>query len=321
MRSNRRSPNSRNFGLGSKKMELAGKNALHEEMKSQSSIKTMHERWERFCQFSQEVLDIKDMRKVEKTHVEMYAHYLIEEYESEKLAASTAQNYLSAVNRVMEIARGDKAIHVDPVKDAGLPRRKGVTKNDKSIPDSIHNEVIQNTSELLSILLELQRNFGLRFEESAKFDAKKALSDTEKHQKITFISGTKGGKKRSVPITSDKQIPLLKKAAQYQQGRSLIPKEQSYKTFRQKAYREMLSFPVTFHGERHYYAQQRYLTLIGQRCPVMAKVTHGKAHHHYLAKKLKISVREARTKDKQVRLIIARELGHNRIEITNAYLG
>lgn len=321
MRSNRKNPNARNFGLGSKKMELAGKNALHEDMKSYSSIKTMHQKWLKFCRFSKAVFDIKDMRKIEKAHVEIYAHHLIEQYENGEIAASTAQNDLSAINRVMQIARGDKAVHVAPVKDAAFPRRNGIAKEDKSISESMHNKAIQSTSERLSILLDLQRHFGLRFEESAKFDAKKAFSDALKYQKITFVNGTKGGRKRSVPITSNKQILLLEKAAQLQQSRSLIPKEQSYKIFRQQAYKEMLKLPIHFHGERHHYAQQRYLALMNQHCPVKAKVSHGKAHHHYLAKQLNISVREARAKDKQVRLLVAKELGHNRIEITNAYLG
>ncbi|HGS4802836.1 TPA: hypothetical protein ACMDRB_003157 [Vibrio cholerae] len=48
------------------------------------------------------------MRDIEKAHLVAYAAHLNDRYERGEIAPSTAQNYLSAVNRVMEIARGDR---------------------------------------------------------------------------------------------------------------------------------------------------------------------------------------------------------------------
>ncbi len=57
------------------------------------------------------------MRDIEKAHLVAYAAHLNDRYERGEIAPSTAQNYLSAVNRVMEIARGDRQVRVDPVSE------------------------------------------------------------------------------------------------------------------------------------------------------------------------------------------------------------
>lgn len=51
---------------------------------------------------------------------------------------------------------------------------------------------MEAASERLGALLELQRNFGLRFEESAKLDAARALREAEKTGAVSIKDGTKG---------------------------------------------------------------------------------------------------------------------------------
>jgi len=63
------------------------------------------------------------------------------------------------------------------------------------------------------------------------------------------------------------------------------------------------------HGLRHAYAQDRYKTLTGWECPKRGGCTYTQ-----LTKEQKII-------DQDARLIISRDLGHNRIAITAAYLG
>lgn len=53
----------------------------------------------------------------------------------------------------------------------------------------------------------------------------------------------------------------------------------------------------------------------------MPGVPHGQLHIEWLALQLKISEAEAKERDQKVRPQIAQELGHSRIEVTNAYLG
>ncbi|EPM7840847.1 integrase domain-containing protein [Vibrio cholerae] len=321
MRSERANPDARNFGLRSRDMSKAGLNALKEGMKSFQSIATIYDRWRVFSTWIKSEQGIKDMRDIDKGHLVTYAAHLNDRYERGEIAPSTAQNYLSAVNRVMEIARGDRQVRVDPVAEGGLPKRSGIASGDRSVSEVAHSVAVGTASERLGALLELQRNFGLRFEESAKLNAVKALREAEKIGSVSVKDGTKGGRARTVPITNATQVIALQRAVAIQDGRSMIPADQSYREFRQDAYREIGRHPVNFHGERHHYAQTRYRELLGAECPVKAGVKHGGAHHEYLAKALGISVEQARTLDKEIRTEVARELGHGRIDVTNSYLG
>lgn len=117
MRSERTNPDSRNFGLRSRDINKAALNALKEGMKSFQSIATIHDRWSVFSAWIKSEQGIKDMRDIEKAHLVAYAAHLNDRYERGEIAPSTAQNYLSAVNRVMEIARGDRQVRVDPVSE------------------------------------------------------------------------------------------------------------------------------------------------------------------------------------------------------------
>jgi len=66
---------------------------------------------------------------------------------------------------------------------------------------------------------------------------------------------------------------------------------------------------------------QRYRDLVGAECPVMASIPHGEAHIEWLSVQLRKSLDVARECDRKAREQIAQELGHNRIDVTNAYLG
>ena len=322
-RYSRANPDSQNFGLRSRDMGKAGENALREDMQSFRSIETMSDRFSLFAAFVREEFNIKDMRQLEREHIQLYADSLREKCENSELAPATAQNYLSAVNRVLEIARGDKTLHVAPVHDAGIPQRTGIATENHRPDPAMLNAAIQQLPERISAQIELQRNLGLRFEESCKINAVRTLSQAEKTGTVTISDGTKGGRSRTLSIVSTEQIKSLKQAASIQgNDRSLIPKAQTYKDFRNEAYQAIRHAGLSgFHGNRHEYAQNRYQQLTGQLCPVVSGVQHGTQHHQHLATQLNITVAAAKSADQAARLQIARELGHNRIDVTNSYLG
>ena len=320
-RHERENPNSRNFGLGTRCLERAGLHALREGMKSFSSISTMHDRWRLFAKFAKTELRLHSLDKIEKTHVQAYAKTLIERHKAGKMSAATAQNYLSAVNRVMEIARGDRAVRLDPVRGAGLPQRSGICTESKAVGAEAHQRAVEAVGSRVSALMGLQREFGLRFAESAKIDAVRALRSAEKNGAITVRDGTKGGRPRTVPITRPEQLTALRAAADIQGGdRSMIPAEQTYAQFRNEAYKEIENTQFNFHGQRHHYAQQRYQTIVGAPCPVVGGVPRREQHQH-LSRVLGISISAARQLDYAARMQVSTELGHGRIDVTNAYLG
>ena len=320
-RCDRAHPNARNFGLGARDMARAGLHALREGMQSHSSIATMADRWAQFAAWAREA-GIRDMRQIETDTLRDYATHLIERLERGEISPATAQNALSAVNRVLEIARGDRAVRLDPVREAGLPIRSGIATTDRAVSLSQHDHVLPALPERLAASLALQREFGLRFEEAAKMDAVRALTQA-KNGTVRIEAGTKGGLARDLPITRPMtQRFVLANAAMLQGAdRSLIPAHQTYREFRAEAYAELRSAGIRSHGERHAYAQERYAALVGAPAPVAAGIRHGAEHHRFLAARLGIDVAAARTLDQQARLQVAAELGHGRIDVTNTYLG
>ena len=120
-----------------------------------------------------------------------------------------------------------------------------------------------------------------------------------------------------MPIVRVEQVEALARAAAIQDGRSMVPQDARYVDFKRACYHEFSGW----HGERHAYAQARYEALVGAPCPVAAGVRHGKPHHAFLAERLGLSIAQAKAWDIENRKIIAEELGHGRVGITNAYLG
>jgi hypothetical protein len=177
---------------------------------------------------------------------------------------------------------------------------------------------------VVAVLLELQRELGLRFEESVKIDAQKAYAQALDKGLVSITAGTKGGRVREVPIISNSQLNALKSAAYYQQFykiKSMIAAGQTYKDFRNAAYNEVRGLGVHFHGERHAYAISRYQALVGVSAPVVVGIKKPSEHIAYIAKVLGMTVKDASSLDYSARLKISFELGHCRTSVTRAYLG
>lgn len=311
----------RNHSLGSRSMRKAGIFAIRMMMMSFSSVATMISRWLQFCNWC-ETHGYKTMEAVTRDVLLTYGRSLADSVTKGELSTATAQNYVSVVNRVFEYARKDRLAWVSPTTDCGIPKRCGIAKKNKGISLAEHTDICDQLDDRLVILLRLQRDFGLRFSESCKLDAKKALQQATDLNQITISRGTKGGRKRIVCVLHSHQIETLKNAAQVQgRDRSMIPKELTYIIFKRKCYRTLREHGVRFHGERHSYAQVRYRELTGVSCPIEASIEHGKPHIQYISETLGIGIKDAKSLDRHARLQIANELGHNRQKITNAYLG
>ena len=100
----------------------------------------------------------------------------------------------------------------------------------------------------------------------------------------------------------------------------MVPKTMTYIAFRQECYAIAGEKGVVFHSERHAYAQARYRGITGAPSPIEAGWPR-KERFNKLAEYLNINKTEAKDIDKSARQIISIELGHSRVEITNAYLG
>jgi hypothetical protein len=147
----------------------------------------------------------------------------------------------------------------------------------------------------------------LRREESIKINPKWA--DQVDYLRLKE-SWTKGGKYREVPITTDKQRAALDHAKQVANGARLIPSEMRYRAQLQRFRSECNRTGINgVHGLRHKYAQDRYRQLTGWPAPAAGGPR---------SKELNV---QQKARDYEARLIVSKEMGHGREQITAVYLG
>jgi integrase len=167
--------------------------------------------------------------------------------------------------------------------------------------------------------MELQRWLGLRFKESVLLNAKHAYQQAKICRFVDITNGTKGGRKRTVPVNAN-ALSALEKAISIQNGHSLIPKNQSYKAFRNHCYQIAVKHGFNFHSERHAYAQRRYQELARVPALVTTQVTKNQ-WLDYIAEHRGVDQEQALEIDSTARLQVSEELGHSREEVTRVYIG
>lgn len=234
---------------------------------------------------------------------------LVKTWQAENLTAGTIKNRMAVVRWWCE--KVGKAEIVKENSVYGIENRVHVTNENKSI--SLKDLDLSKIDENIAQSLRLQDAFGLRREESMKFQPEYALDgqtiDNAKYIRLKD-SWTKGGRPRTIPITNEKQRQELRKACAQavKNGGSMIPKEKSYKAHKSifESVTHALGVGQT-HGLRHGYAQTRYFELMGFECPAVGGSRSLSA--------------EEIAKDKEIRMQISEELGHSRINITSVYLG
>ena len=230
---------------------------------------------------------------------------LIGRWLEKEVAAGTIKNRMASfrwwarkVNRQNVVARSNDHY--------GIPNRVFVTNTSKAKSIS-EVDLAKVRDEHVRMSLELQQAFGLRREESIKFIPN--YTDQGDHL-VLKRSWTKGGKARTLPIGTQHQREVLDRAHRLAGKGSLIPSARNYvqqlRIYEGNTVRAGLS---KMHGLRHAYAQQRYEELTGWRSPAAGGP---------ISKSL---TREQLYRDREVRLIISRELGHERRQIVSVYLG
>jgi hypothetical protein len=188
----------------------------------------------------------------------------------------------------------------------GIPNRIFVTSTNKAKSIS-EVDLAKVRDEHVRMSLELQQAFGLRREEAIKFIP--VYADQGDYLTLK-ASWTKGGKARVIPIRTDNQRDVLDRAHRLACKGSLIPSNRNYvqqlRIYEGHTLRAGLS---KMHGLRHAYAQKRYEALTGWKSTAAGGLSS------------KSLTAEQRALDREVRLIISRELGHERRQVVSVYLG
>lgn len=307
-----------NYGLQTRDMAKAGVFAANAAARdgslSYASAATIGERWLQFADWARAEEGIKWMEDVDRETVVAYGQELAERVAAGEMAASTAQNYMSAVNTVMSLATHGQWKSVSPT-NCGIDQRSSIRE---SAPGALDREayaravgaVRAEVGERAAAVVELCRELGLRSKEASLIDARSALTEALSRGAITISEGTKGGREREVPIASERQLEALSKAAEAQfLSRSLIPSEMSWREWREGELRDAREVVQAYtggglHDLRAAYACERYESLTGYAAPVVAGE--------------RLADREL---DREAREQIAEELGHGRIDVVSEYVG
>ena len=250
-----------------------------------------------------QALDFRRMqpRSLKPKHIDA----LVAHWQEHGISVGTLKNRLSAlrwwakkVNKPSIIAK-DNDVY-------GIGKRTCVAKESKALVlDDKKLSRISDQHARLSI--RLQAAFGLRREESIKFNPSYAMQDD--HIKLK-PSWTKGGRARMVPIRNDEQRQLLDEIKEFAKGGALIPAQKNYVEHLHRYERQLRNAGLTkLHGLRHAYAQQRYFELTGWKAPVAGGPTSKQLTPEQLGP------------DYDARVIVSHELGHARVEIAVVYLG
>jgi len=248
-------------------------------------------------------LGYRDMHatSLKPKHVEA----LVEHWKWESLSAGTIKNRISALRWWAEKIGKQNVIAKDNAH-YGIADRQHVSNVTKA--RELTGADLEKVSDpYTSMSLKLQAAFGLRRAESIKIQP--AWADRG-DRLVLRASWCKGGRAREIPIRTDVQRQRLEEAKAFVGESSLIPRDSRYvDQLRRFEYQCTKADIHHVHGHRHAYAQARYRELTGWDAPAA-----GGPSSRALTPARKNADREAR-------LTISQELGHEREQVTAIYLG
>lgn len=241
------------------------------------------------------------VQSLKPRHVEK----LVERWQAEGLGTGTLKNRMSTLRWWAE--KSGKANVVAKSNDAyGIAERRHVTNVSKA-RQLTSGDLAQVNDPYTRMSLRLQAAFGLRREESLKIRPGWADRGDTLQLKDSW---TKGGRDREIPIRTAEQRQVLDEAKRLAGKGSLIPANRTYvEQLHRFEYQCDRAGIHRVHGHRHRYAQERYRELTGWSAPAAD------------GPRSKELTRERKLIDREARLTISRELGHEREQVTAIYLG
>ncbi|MCJ8170782.1 integrase domain-containing protein [Atopomonas sediminilitoris] len=316
--------NAKNFGHG-RSPKHAAKNALRAHCGNGrfATVEAHSQRFNLFCDWMRINLGIDDLRKISHENLVSYADHLKAQMQEEEISVATAHNRISSCNVVFKILRGDNKIRIDKIgvlldKKRTFIRTSPPNGTNTNSVALLQEHLVAKDLERVAAIVGLARACGMRLREAILSNLPRLRNEASKRGEINIQDGTKGGRKgafaeRWIPATD-----AVKAAIDYaievspKSSKNLLSPEESYISFLrgpiEKARRSgFINIIKGFHELRAAYACQRYEELVGHPSPVISK--------------RKILSEQEKESDREGRQVISKELGHNRTEITNSYLG
>ncbi len=224
-----------------------------------------------------ETTGAKNLYQLNDAKIQAYIDDLKERLEYGELSSKTTATYVSALNDVIKYANTLTGAKIKTISAKEVELNRGKREfNNRAVSIETHKVFLDFLSQkndikakALAHSVELQRQFGIRLRESLAIKEStisKALQTNE--LKLTRNDGTKNAQERTIPITKESQIKALESALSFMQEynlKSLIPTEKllTQYYFAQDVKQEFNQISnennkMDFHGERYFYAQERY---------------------------------------------------------------
>ena len=248
-------------------------------------------------------LGFKNMQSISlrKKHIDALVAY----WEKSGITVATVKNRMSFL-RWWAQKIGKTGVVPALNEPLGIPRRKYVCEADKSIEVS-DQQLLKIDDPFVQASVVLQKEFGLRRKEAIKIIP--SIAD-DCDRLVLSPSWTKGGKQRTIPITTIRQRAALDVAKAVAKGGSLIPPNIRYaQQVNRYEYRCRKAGIRRAHGLRHAFAQKEFEVRAGFPSPHKG----GPGRRDLTANQKLI--------DAKVRKEISEEMGHHRPQITSTYFG
>ena len=230
---------------------------------------------------------------------------LAERWQAESLSAGTVKNRMATLRWWAEKIGKQNVVARDNAH-YGIADRQYVTNVSKA-RELTAVDLARVSDPHSRISLKLQAAFGLRRAESIKIRPTWA----DRGDKLALkASWTKGGRAREIPIRTEAQRALLDEAKAFVGSRSLIPASLRYVDQLQRFRYQCSKAGIDHvHGHRHAYAQARYQELTGWSAPAAGGPSS------------KALSPAQKALDREARLTISQELGHERSQVVSVYCG
>ena len=230
---------------------------------------------------------------------------LVRRWHAESLSAGTIKNRMAQLRWWAEKIGKRNVLERDN-SGYGIAERQHVSNVSKA-RELTAAELVQVGDPYTRLSLKLQAAFGLRRAESIKIQP--ALADRG-DRLVLKPSWCKGGRSREIPIRTEAQRQLVDEAKAFVGRGSLIPRDARYVDQLHRFEHQCSQASIhRVHGHRHAYAQERYRELTGWKAPAAGGPS---------SRSLTV---EQKAIDREARLEISRELGHEREQVTAVYLG
>lgn len=285
---------------------------------------------------------IKTLKDMEQSHINDMVTGLKNNVSSGNMSLSNANSYISSINNIVRyIGRDD--LHVIKASDFGLSRniseKDGINKENTRESASAFktwlNEKYAETNDLRYAAIKHAvsiQSINLRLRESLQIK----LLNKDLSENILKVSakgdGSKNSREREIKLNPEQKALLLEARAFLKENHlknlniGTIKQGRNFANNILKSFRTETNLYFHYHGERHWTAHEAYKEAWKSKgydnIKCRARTDESKAEWiSSILETTGLSKSEFQTMDKEIRQEISRNLGHERIEITNRYLG